>query len=72
MTKLLDSAFEKASLLNEIDQNIFARFILDEIDHEKNWDNSLSNSEELLSKMANEAISDYNYNKTEVLNTDKL
>ena len=36
MTQLLNSAFEKASLLNEIEQNIFARFILDEISSENN------------------------------------
>ena len=72
MTKLLDSAFEKISSLNEMEQNIFARFILDEISSEKKWDKSFSNSEHLLSQMANEALEDYNSNKTECLNIDKL
>ena len=37
MTKLLDSAFNEVSELSEIEQNIFARFILDEIHLEKQW-----------------------------------
>ena len=72
MTKLLDSAFKKVSQLPEIEQNIFARFILDEIEQEKNWDKSFSNSEDMLYIMANEALDDYKNNKTEILYTDKL
>jgi len=72
MTKLLDSAFKKVSSLNEIEQNIFARFILDEIEYEKKWDNSFAKSEDLLSNIANEAILEYKNNKTELLDIDKL
>ena len=72
MTKLLDSAFNEVSELSEIEQNIFARFILDEIHLEKKWNNSFSQSEDLLSSMADEALSDYSMNNTEVLDTEKL
>ena len=72
MTKLLDNAFQKVSALPEIEQNIFARFILDEMEQEKSWDKSFSNSEELLSLMANDALNDYKNNNTELLNINKL
>ncbi len=72
MTRLLNSAFEKASLLNEIEQNIFARFILDEISSEKDWNNSFAQSEDELLTMANEALYEYKNNQTELLNIEKL
>jgi hypothetical protein len=72
MTQLLNSAFEKASLLNEIEQNIFARFILDEISSEKDWNNSFAQSEEDLSTMANEALYEYKNNQTELLDIERL
>jgi len=72
MTKLLDNAFQEVSAMSEIEQNIFARFILDEINSEKQWDKSFSNSEDILSQMADEAILDYDTNQTEILDTDKL
>ena len=72
MTKLLDSAFKEVSMLNHTEQNIFARFILDEISLEKKWDKSFSNTEDLLSDMADEALKDFNTNKTEILDIEKL
>jgi hypothetical protein len=72
MTKLLDSAFKEVSMLNHTEQNIFARFILDEISLEKKWDKSFSNTEDLLSDMADEALKDFNTNKTEILDIKKL
>jgi len=72
MTKLLNNAFDEVSTLNEIDQNIFARFILDEINLEKKWNSSFSQSEDLLSSMADEALNDYTSSNTEILNIEKL
>jgi len=72
MTKLLDNAFNEVSTLSEIEQNIFARFILDEIHLEKKWNNSFAQSEELLSTMADDALYDYSINNTEILNIEKL
>ncbi|MEA2017379.1 MAG: hypothetical protein U9N59_02930 [Campylobacterota bacterium] len=72
MTKLVDSAFEKISTLPEIEQNIFAQFIIDEIIEEDKWNKSFSKSEDLLSKMADEALTDFNNNQTEILNISNL
>lgn len=63
MTKLLDNAFEKISQLPEIEQNIFAKFILEEIEYESKWMHSFANSEDLLSNMANEAIVEFDDKK---------
>ncbi|WP_066165084.1 hypothetical protein [Aliarcobacter cryaerophilus] len=63
MTKLLNSAFEEISKLPELEQNIFARFIIDEIKSEKKWEKNLANSEDLLSNMANIALNDFKNNK---------
>ena len=63
MTKLLNSAFEEISKLPEIEQNIFARFIINEIESEKKWEKKLSNSEYLLSNLANTALNDFKNNK---------
>ena len=41
MTKLLNSAFEEISKLPELEQNIFARFIIDEIESEKKWEKNV-------------------------------
>ena len=63
MTKLLNNAFEKISKLPEIEQNIFARFIINEIESEEKWEKKFSNSEDLLSNLANTALTDFKNNK---------
>ncbi|MDD3025858.1 MULTISPECIES: hypothetical protein [Aliarcobacter] len=63
MTKLLNSAFEEISKLPELEQNIFARFIINEIESEKEWEKQFSNSEDLLSDLANIALKDFKNNK---------
>ncbi len=72
MTKLLNNAFERVSSLDEIEQNIFARFILDEVESETKWNKSFASSEDILLVMADEAISDFNSKKTEVMDMEKL
>ena len=63
MKKLLNSAFEEISKLPEIEQNIFARFIINEIESEKKWEKKFSNSEDLLSNLANTTLNDFKKNK---------
>ncbi len=38
MTQLLDQAFQEVSKLPDIQQNIIARWLLDELSTEKKWD----------------------------------
>jgi UDP-N-acetyl-D-mannosaminuronic acid transferase (WecB/TagA/CpsF family) len=72
MTQLLNSAFEKVTELSELEQNVFARFILDEIENETKWNHSFANSENVLSSIANETLEEFKADKTEILDTGKL
>jgi len=72
MTQLLESVFEKISSLPEIEQNIYAKFILDETESELAWGSVFSESEDLLEEMANEALKDFDNKDTEKLDIEKL
>jgi len=61
MTTLLETAFEKISALPEIEQNIYAKNLLEEIESEKRWDSFFSESEDLLSQMADSALNNFKY-----------
>jgi len=49
MTKLLERAFTEASKLPDSEQDVFARWILEELAAEKRWDTAFANSQDLLS-----------------------
>ena len=72
MTTLLETAFEKISALPEIEQNIYAKNLLEEIESEKKWDSSFSESEDLLFQMADDALKDYKTNNTKLLTQAQL
>ena len=72
MTTLLETAFEKVSALPEIEQNIYAKNLLDEIESEKRWDSAFSESEDVLGQMADSALEDLKNNDTKLLNQDQL
>ena len=72
MTTLLETAFEKASSLPEIEQNRFAKLLIAEIESEKEWDRLFGESEDILAKMADIALEDYNNGKTKPLTQEQL
>ena len=72
MTQLLEKAFSEASALPEIQQNILARWIIDELLAEKKWDVLFSETEDELAALADEALSEYEQGKTQILNLDGL
>ena len=72
MTQLLEKAFSAASALPEIQQNILARWIIDELLAEKKWDVLFSETEDELATLADEALNEYEQGKTQVLNLDNL
>ena len=67
MTTLLETAFKKASSLSEREQNIYARIFIEEIESEKKWDSVFSSSEDLLARMADNALEDFKNNDTKTL-----
>ena len=72
MTKLLEKAFEKASKLPEAEQNVIAKWLLEELESERNWEKSFSESEDVLDILVKETIDAYEKGKTDQLDVNKL
>jgi hypothetical protein len=72
MTKLLEKAFEKASKLPEAEQNVIAKWLLEEFESERNWEKSFSESEDVLDLLVKETIDAYEKGKTDQLDVNKL
>jgi len=72
MTKLLEKAFEEASRLPEMDQNALAKWLLDELQSERVWEKAFAESEDVLEKLADEAITEKRKGETVPLDLDRL
>lgn len=72
MTSLLEKAFEAASKLPTLEQNILARTLLDEIASEQKWNELFAESEDVLAQLAAEALREENQGKTTDLDPNKL
>ena len=72
MTKLLEKAFSEVSKLPEVEQNIFAKWLLEELASERSWEKTFAESEDVLSKMAKDALKEHKEGKTKPLNIDEL
>lgn len=67
MTRMLEKAFEAASKLPVLEQNVLARVMLDEIASEQKWDALFAESEDVLALLAAEALQDEEQGKTREL-----
>ncbi len=72
MTKLLEKAFGEASMLPDVGQNIFAKWILDELHSETKWQKAFAESEDVLAKLADEALGERRQGKTTPLDSSRL
>ncbi len=72
MTNLLKQAFAKVSELPATEQNVIARWVLEELSSEKRWEAAFSESENALSELAHEALLEHKQRKTKLLNLKKL
>ena len=72
MTRLLEKAFKDASRLPDIEQNVLAKWLLEELEAERKWDRAFAGSEDILSQLADEAIEAHRQGKTTPLDIDKL
>ena len=72
MTSLLKKAFDKASQLPLALQDQIAQGLLEEIEWELKWDETLTGSERLLEKLANEALAEFEAGKTVQKGFDEL
>ncbi len=72
MTSMLEKAFSEASKLPNIEQNSLARWVLDEIESGRKWDQLFSESEDMLAELAVAALKEEKHGKTTKLDIDKL
>ncbi len=72
MTSLLKKAFDKASQLPQNLQDQIAQGLLEEIEWELKWDETLAGSEDLLEKLANKALQEFEAGKTVEKGFDEL
>jgi hypothetical protein len=72
MSKLLTQAFEKASELPDDLQDQLAMEVIDEIEWESRWDQTLANSQDKLEQMAEKAEKEYRSGKTKKMGFDEL
>ena len=72
MTHLLKQAFSKASKLPEVEQNVLARWMLEDLASERRWDQAFAESESILSELADEALKEHKAGKTKLFNPDHL
>ena len=70
MTSLLKEAFEKASELPPEEQDAFARLLLAELEDEAQWADSFARSQDVLGKLADEALAEFVSGDTEILDPD--
>ncbi len=74
MNQLLQKAFEKAAQLPQEEQDKFARFMLVELESEQRWAELFSRpeSEDLLERLADEALAAHRAGRTQPLDAEKL
>ena len=74
MNQLLQRAFERAAELPEEEQDRFARFLLAELESERQWGAlfALPESEDLLERLADEALSEHRAGGTQPLAIENL
>jgi hypothetical protein len=64
VTKLLEEAFSAVSRLPEEDQDAIATLILEELISEQRWTEAFANSQDQLSRLADEAIEEFKRGQT--------
>ena len=74
MNQLLQEAFNKAAELPQEEQNKFARFLLAELESERQWAELFARpeSEDLLERLADEALLEHRSGRTRRLTTEDL
>jgi hypothetical protein len=67
MTNSLQEAFKRASALPDEQQEALAAIMLEEIAAEKRWEEVFAGSQDVLEKLANEALEEHRRGETEDL-----
>ncbi len=72
MTQLLEKVFAKVEKLPPVEQNALAKWLINELASEKRWEKSFAESEEILEKLAEEALNEHKEGRTKPFNPRSL
>ena len=72
MTKLLEEAFRRASELPETEQDSLAKWLLEELESERERDRLFVQSQDVLGRLAQEAVEAHKQGKTKPMDFDRL
>jgi len=72
MTKLLEEAFKKASELPETDQDTLAKWLLEELRSERQWESMFAESQDVLDRLADQALDAHKRGKTKPMDFERL
>ena len=72
MIKLLERAFKEASKLPEVEQNALAKWAIEELEAEGKWEKAFAGSEDILDRLADEALAAHKQGRTKPLNIEEL
>lgn len=72
MTDLLRHAFEEVSKMDQLRQDEVAKWVLDEISSERQWESAFEGSQDVLEKLAEEARAEIRSGHTRRLDPDSL
>lgn len=67
MTQLLEKAFSEVAKLPASEQDAVAALVIEELASEKRWSSSFANSQDLLARLAEEALAEYASGQTKPL-----
>jgi hypothetical protein len=67
MTKSLEQAFAEASKLPEDQQEAIANLLLEELASERRWSEAFSQSQDKLSRLADQALDEFKQGRTRPL-----
>lgn len=72
MTAQLEKAFAEASKLSPSEQDALAEWLFAELQSEKRWTKLFADSQDTLSKLASEALTEHRSGQTQELDPDHL
>lgn len=71
-TQLLERAFAEAAKLSIPQQDALATLVMEEMEAEKKWDDTFANSQDMLSQMAAQALTEHKKGETRPLDVNAL
>jgi hypothetical protein len=72
MTELLEQVITKLKTLTESEQDVIATMVLKELEDDMKWEKAFARSEDILAKLAAEAMAEHRAGKTQELDPEIL